>query len=97
MFFEIRHKIGSQNRVSLVNTDKIIAINPCFDLKYDECDLFEHLEKDELEKLPDNPLISDFPERVIKIIKYNVECENFCYEILPEEYERIKKKIGVFL
>lgn len=91
-FIEIHHKIGNQNRVSLVNTDKIISINPCFELKYDESTLFEYLSKDELEKIPDNPLITDFPDRVIKNVKYIVECENnFDYEISTEEFERIKK------
>lgn len=90
-FVEIQYKIGNQNRVSLVNTDKIISINPCFELKYDESTLFKYLSKDELEKIPDNPLITDFPDRVIKNVKYIVECENnFDYEISPEEYKRIK-------
>lgn len=91
MFIEIKHKVGKQNRISLVNTDKITSFNPCYELKYNESTLFEYLEPDELEKIPDNPLITDFPDRVVKIVKYIIECENnFDYEISPEEYERIK-------
>lgn len=91
MFIEILHKIGPQNRVSLVNTDKIISFNPCFELKYDESNLFEYLSIEELEKIPDNPLITDFPDSVVKIVKYDIECENnLSYEISLEEYERIK-------
>lgn len=91
MFIIINHKIGNQNRVSLVNSNKIIAFNPCYELKYDESTLFEHLSKDELDKIPDNPLITDFPDSAVKIVKYIVECENnFDYEISIEEYERIK-------
>lgn len=92
MFIEIHHKIGQQNRVSLVNTDKIIAFNPCFDLKVEESVLFEYLKPDEYEKIPDNPLITDYPDSVVKIFKYIIECENnFDFEISIEEYERIKK------
>lgn len=92
MFIEIHHKIGVQNRVSLVNTDKIIAFNPCFELKVDECVLFEYLKTDEYKKIPDNPLITDYPDSVVKIVKYSIECENnYSYEIAIEEYERIKK------
>lgn len=91
MFIEIHHNIGPQNRVSLVNTDKIIAFNPCFELKYDESNLFDHLSKDELDKIQDNPLITDFPDSVVKIVKYDIECENnLSYEISLDEYERIK-------
>lgn len=91
MFIEIHHKIGSQNRTSLVNTDKIIAFNPCFELKYDKCVLFEYMDVKEFEKIPDNPLITDYPDSVVKITKYNVECGDFDYDISIEEYERIKK------
>ena len=54
MFILIHHKIGVQNRVSFVNTDKIIAFNPCFDLKVDKCVLFEYLKTEEYEKIPEN-------------------------------------------
>lgn len=92
MFIEIHHKIGSQNRVSLVNTDKIISFNPCFELKVEECVLCEYLTPEEMNNIPDNPLICDYPDRVLKIVRYDVicNCEN-CYEIDIEEYERIKK------
>ena len=92
MFIEIKHKVGKQNRISLVNTDKITSFNPCYELMYNESSLFEHLEPDELEKTPDNPLITDFPDRVVKIVKYNVDvdCGNLSYEISLEEYDRIK-------
>lgn len=92
MFIEIHHKIGNQNRVSLVNTNKIIAFNPCYELKVDECVLFEYLKTEEYEKIPNNPLITDYPDSVVKIIKYIIECDNnYSYEISIEEFERIKK------
>lgn len=91
MFIEIHHKIGNQNRISLVNTDKIISFDPCYELKWDKDNLFMHIGIDELKKLPDNPLITDYPDIAVKIIKYCVECENSnSYEISIEEYERIK-------
>ena len=92
MFIEIKHKVGKQNRISLVNTDKITSFNPCYELKYNKSSLFEHLEPDEIEKIPDNPLITDFPDRVVKIVKYNVDvdCGNLSYEISLEESDRIK-------
>lgn len=93
MFIEIHHKIGVQNRVSLVNTDKIIAFNPCFELKWkDQYKLLLNIGMEELQKIPDNPLITDYPDIAVKITKYCIECENnFDFEISIEEYERIKK------
>lgn len=91
MFIEILHKIGRQNRISLVNTDQIIALDPCFELKYDESSLFEYMDVKEFEKIPDNPLITDYPDSVVKITKYNVKCGDSDYDISIEEYERIKK------
>ena len=91
-FVEIHHKIGKQNRVSFVNTDKIIAFNPCYELMFPECVNFEYLTNEEMAELPKNPLITDYPDRCVKIVKYNAECEgDICYEISPEEFERIKK------
>lgn len=92
MFIEILHKIGKQNRVSFVNTDKIIAFNPCFELKWkDEHQLLLNIGMDELKKLPDNPLITDYPDIAVKISHYCIECDNNnSYDISPEEYYRIK-------
>lgn len=92
MFIKLNHKIGMQNRVSLVNTDKIIAFNPCFELKWtDKYQLLLNIGMDELQKIPDNPLITDYPDIAVKIFKYCVECENNnSYDISLEEYERIE-------
>lgn len=91
MFIEIKHKVGKQNRISLVNTDKITAFNPCYELMFPECVNFEYLTNEEIDELPKNPLITDYPDRCVKIVKYNVECEgDICYEISQEEYDRIK-------
>ena len=92
MFIDIHYKIGDQNRVSLVNTDKIIAFNPCFELKWtDQYQLLLNIGMDELQKIPDDPLITDYPDIAVKITKYCVECENNnSYDISIEEYDRIK-------
>lgn len=90
MFIQIKHKVGKQNRISLVNTDKITAFNPCFELKWDKEELFMHIGMNEIKQIPDEPLISDYPDIAVKIVKYNVDCGNLDYEISPEEYDRIK-------
>lgn len=90
MFIEIHHKIGMQNRVSFVNTDKITAFNPCFVLKWDKDELLMHIGMNEIQQIPDGPLISDYPDIAVKIVRYDVYCGDLCYEISPEEYERIK-------
>lgn len=91
MFIEILHKIENQYRTSLVNTDKIISFNPCYELKVPECSIFEYLEIEEMEKIPKEPLITDYPISVCKIVRYKINCDNdIDYDIDKDEYERIK-------
>lgn len=96
MFIELNHNVGVQNRKSIVNTEKIIAINPCYVLAVPECTLFEYLTAEEKKNIPKNPLICDYPNKVVKIVKYDVVCcDDVCFEISIEEYERLNILLGV--